>query len=393
MKRTLSLLILAFTSFGLVAQINSGNASSRISQTSAAAPASDNRYETIEIPVVVHVVYNSAAQNISDAQILSQLEVLNKDFNGANEDISKVPSYFAAFTGKAGFSFKLAKVNPQGLATSGIIRKQTPIQLFTTDDRVKDSNKGGDDAWDRNRYMNIWICNLAGGIAGYTSPMSGAAEKDGVVIRSTAFGTTGNVVAPFNLGRTATHEVAHWLNLRHIWGDDYCGDDGVDDTPQQRSSNKGCPEGKKFSCGTTANGDMYMNFMDLTNDACMFMFTKGQVTRMRAQFENGGLRYPLLASNALSGSLLQLPAAIPVEPVEKVVSALYPNPAGATITLETSGIHIETINSTLVIYNNIGQPVMTETVKSARTTLNISHLKPGVYLVKWANGASRFGKK
>lgn len=349
--------------------------------------------EIITIPVVVHILYNTADENISDAQIQSQINILNKDFSGSNADLNKVPAYFAPYIADAGFTFELAKVDPRGYATNGIVRKYTGIQLFGTDDRVKYSAKGGDDAWDKTQYLNIWVCSTAGGIAGYASTVSGLPENDGVVIRNTAFGTTGTVAPPFNLGRTATHEIGHWLNLRHIWGDEYCGDDGVDDTPKQRSANRGCPEGKKYTCTTTEHGDMYMNFMDLTNDACMFMFTKGQVKRMRALFKDGGGRSAMLSSHALSGT----PMPAPVEGKSDLATlhqevTVFPNPASDIITLEITGFENNTKRS-LTIYNNIGQTVTTQAINSNRTTINISHLKPGIYFVKWADRHARFVKK
>jgi hypothetical protein len=355
---------------------------------------------TITIPVVVHVLYNNASQNISDAQVLSQLIVLNRDFRGANPDLVNVPSYFAGRTADCGIEFQLARVDPDGKPTSGIIRKQTGIQMFGLDDRIKSSKEGGDAAWDRNRYLNIWVGNLAGGIAGYTSAMNGPAEKDGVVIHYTNFGTTGSVSAPYNLGRTATHEIGHWLNLVHIWGDEYCGDDHVDDTPRQRSSNKGCPTGVKISCGTDGYGDMYMNFMDLTGDACMNMFTKGQRARMRALFEKGGLRHALLSSGALNvKGHSELPAPSPVAPAALPVStvrriSVFPNPASQEIAVRMEGAS-SAATSKYVIYNYAGQPMLSGVLNAQGDPVNISSLAAGIYLLKEVNTGSmvKFVKK
>ncbi len=341
--------------------------------------------EVIVIPVVVHVLYNSAQQNISDAQVKSQIEALTKDYRKLNEDRSKVPGYFAPLAADCGFEFSLANRDPSGFATTGIIRKKSNIQMFGFDDRIKSSAKGGDDAWDRNKYLNIWIGNLAGGILGYSSVPGGPAEKDGVVLHYNAIGTTGTVSQPFHLGRTATHEVGHWLNLRHIWGDSYCGDDEVDDTPKQRSSNRGSPAGQKFTCETTGHGDMYMNFMDLTDDASMFMFTPGQRQRMRALFQKGGHRSAILSSDALSGSSLAEQHQLPLQisgASPKV--AVFPNPATSAITIEVSGT--EAVNFFVVIYNHSGQPVISRLVNSNSTTINISALKEGVYYIKSSKG-------
>jgi hypothetical protein len=134
------------------------------------------------------------------------------------------------------------------------------------------------------KYLNFWICNLGEGLLGYAQFPGGPAKTDGVVILYTAFGTTGAAAAPFNLGRTATHEVGHWLNLRHIWGDktDCSGSDQVSDTPKAQMPNYGTPTWPHISCNNGPNGDMFMNYMDYVDDAAMFMFTQGQAARLNA---------------------------------------------------------------------------------------------------------------
>jgi hypothetical protein len=254
----------------------------------------------ITIPVVVHVVYNTAAQNVSDAQIQSQLDVLNADFRKLNADVSGVPAAFAGLAADAEINFCLAKQDPAGLATTGIERRQTTSTSFSTNDNVKKYNSGGLAAWDASKYLNLWVCNLSGGVLGYAQFPGGAALTDGVVCTYTGFGTMGSAVAPFNKGRTATHEVGHWLNLFHIWGDDGTGCTGSDncaDTPNQADENYGCPVFPQVSCSNGPNGDMFMNYMDYTDDACMFMFTAGQKARMQALFAAGGIRASLATSS------------------------------------------------------------------------------------------------
>jgi len=346
--------------------------------------SSDSNTNIITIAVVVHVVYNTGLQNISDAQVNSQIEVLNKDYRARNDDRGSIPSYFAALAGDGGFEFRLATIDPSGYSTTGIVRKQTSIQMFGKDDRIKSSARGGDDAWDRNRYLNIWVCNLAGGILGYTSAVGCLGEKDGVTIQYSAFGTVGTVSAPFNLGRTTTHEIGHWLNLKHTWGDDYCGDDEVDDTPLQRSANRGRPKGEKFTCEMTGHGDMYMDFMDLTDDAGMFMFTRGQCKRMRALFNIGGQRHEILSSNALTGIPIAKPtdSSIPAEIAKSVT--VFPNPAQTTITIDLVSSN-NNATTTITVFNDIGQPVITQTIMGNRITINITKLKAGIYLIRQAN--------
>jgi Pregnancy-associated plasma protein-A len=239
------------------------------------------------IPVAVHVVHNpsSPEQNISEAQIRSQIDVLNRDFRKQNPDIASIPAAFQPLAADARIQFILATTDPNGNPTNGITRTPTTATGFVDDNRVKSASTGGANSWPSDRYLNIWVCRLNGGLLGYAQFPGGPAATDGVVITHTGFGTTGTAAAPFNLGRTATHEIGHWLNLRHIWGDDGNGCNGsdfVDDTPNQSGSNTGRPRFPRVTCNNGPNGDMFMNYMDYTDDAGMFMFTVGQVVRMQA---------------------------------------------------------------------------------------------------------------
>src|ERR1700741_2966275 len=177
----------------------------------------------VSIPVVVHVLYNTSTQNISDAQIQSQIAVLNEDFRKLNADRVNIPSAFSAAAADAEINFCLASKTPSGASTTGIVRKSTTKTSFSDNDGVKYSSQGGDDAWDATKYLNIWVCNLGGGLLGYAQFPGGPVATDGVVILYSAFGRVGTLSAPYNKGRTTTHEVGHWLNLRHIWGDASCG--------------------------------------------------------------------------------------------------------------------------------------------------------------------------
>jgi hypothetical protein len=231
------------------------------------------------IQIVVHVVYNEDDQNISDAQINSQVDVINRDFRGTNADIAQVPTVFQPLVGDARIQFRLANVT----------RTQTNVASFSDDDGVKSAATGGADAWPADRYLNIWVCPLGGGLLGYAQFPGGPIATDGVVITYTAFGTTGTAAAPFNLGRTATHEIGHWLNLRHLWGDDGTGCNGsdfIDDTPNQAGANVGVPAFPHVTCDNAPNGDMFMNYMDYTDDVAMVMFTAGQVNRMQLAVDN-----------------------------------------------------------------------------------------------------------
>jgi hypothetical protein len=237
------------------------------------------------IPVVVHVVYKRQAENISKTQINSQIDVLNKDFSASNGDVGSVPGVWSGLVGDANIQFKLATRDPDGKPTDGVTRTKTDRTSFPANgDPVKRKSEGGVAAWPARRYLNIWVCQLAGSLLGYAQFPGGPARTDGVVILHSAFGTNGTVQAPFDKGRTATHEVGHWLNLRHIWADTLgCGgSDHVVDTPNAAGPNLGKPSFPNITCNNGPNGDMFMNYMDYTDDAAMFMFTDGQATRMNA---------------------------------------------------------------------------------------------------------------
>jgi pregnancy-associated plasma protein-A len=237
----------------------------------------------VSIPVVVHVIYNTSRENISVTQIKSQIKVLNKDYRAKNTDRSKVPPVWTGLVTDTGVQFALATKDPNGKPTNGITRTKTNRTSFDTDDSVKSSASGGRNPWTTSKYLNIWVCTLANGILGYAQFPGGPKKTDGVVILNTAFGTTGTAAAPFNLGRTTTHEVGHWLNLRHIWGDteDCSGSDFVADTPNAAGPNYGKPTFPHISCHNGPNGDMFMNYMDYVDDDAMFMFTTQQVARMQ----------------------------------------------------------------------------------------------------------------
>ncbi|HEY0676804.1 MAG TPA: zinc metalloprotease [Chitinophagaceae bacterium] len=237
----------------------------------------------LEIPVVVHVIYNTPEENISDAQIQSQIDVLNEDFNLRNADRTLIPSIFTGVKADVGVRFTLAQT----------IRKYSNKPSWPANDGMKFDQRGGSDAVDTENYLNIWVCDLQKYL-GYAYYPGINPELDGIVVWYKAFGRTGTLAPPYDKGRTATHEVGHYLNLRHIWGDATCGNDGVDDTPQHNTYNFGCPTFPHYSTCAGTPIEMTMNYMDYTDDPCMFMFTNGQKSRMQALFVPGGVREELV---------------------------------------------------------------------------------------------------
>ncbi|MGH1339843.1 MAG: M43 family zinc metalloprotease [Aureispira sp.] len=229
-----------------------------------------------EIPVYVHVIYRTNQENISQAQIESQIDQLNADFAASNSDYNPPADFAGVAAGNTDIVFKLISVS----------RKSSSRTSWGTNDDMKNASQGGVPAVTPSTHLNMWVCNIGGGILGYAQfPGAGAASTDGVVMSPQYFGSNNYgsgyyLSAPFDRGRTTTHEVGHYLNLRHIWGDGGCNrDDGVSDTPIAGRSNGGCPSATQNTCAG-GQRDMHMNYMDYTDDACMYMFSAGQKSRM-----------------------------------------------------------------------------------------------------------------
>ena len=334
----------------------------------------------IKIPVVVHILYNTASENIPDAQVFNQLAALNRDFRRLNNDTLNTPDPFKSLAADVQIEFVLATADEEGRPTTGIVRKHTYVTYWKTDDQIKFSSEGGSNAWDSRFYLNIWVGNLQS-VIGYSSSPGGDVTKDGVVISTSVFGSvkSGN----YNLGRTTVHEVGHWLGLKHIWGDQYCGDDLVDDTPRQGNFTPGCPTGFRSSCSNGTTGDMYMNFMDYTADACMNLFTEGQKERMRILFIQEGPRHSILASKGLWQPWKEpLPEAVEL-PAQVTI---YPNPAQSDLTINLD----ETwVGKTIHILNSNGAVIITFRVNSKIQKIDVQRLKPGLY---YLHGTKANGK-
>ncbi|HPA23100.1 MAG TPA: M43 family zinc metalloprotease [Ferruginibacter sp.] len=383
------------TDFHALAVMQSNN---RIFDNSGTSLRDTVPNEIINIPVVVHVLYNTTAQNISDEQILSQIAVLNKDYRKHNSDAINVPAVFKNKAADCRINFCLAKVAPGGYSTSGIVRKYTGKNAFPANDDMKFSSKGGANAWDSRQYLNIWVCNMQSRVLGYATTPGGDLSKDGVVISYTAFGTIGNLQPEFTRGRTTTHEVGHWLGLKHIWGDANCGSDDVDDTPPQYYRNFYCPSFPRVSlCSVNENGDMFMNFMDLTDDDCMNMFTYGQKNKMRAFFAKGNSRNGILNSYVCDGSLatagpLPVDTTSPVNnpnPVTQVNIKLFTNPVSNTIEIGSNNAD-ELQNKELRLFTVHGKLLHKEVLgKATHHSISAIHLPAGIYILNIGNGKAK----
>lgn len=355
--------------------------------------ASHTSRAVITIPVVVHVVYKTAAQNISTAQIQSQIDVLNEDFSAQNEDVIGVPSVWTNRVADTQIQFALAARDPNGFLTNGITRTETTVTDWGGSDNVKFTAEGGHDAWPNSDYLNIWVCNIGSGLLGYAYQPGINASLDGVVIGYRFFGREGSLSPSYNQGRTTTHEIGHYLNLDHLWGaygsNANCTyDDNVADTPKQQEPNFGCNHTfPKETCGTGVNSDMFNNYMDYGNDACIFFFTEGQKNRMLAALN--GPRVSIKTSEAL------IPGELGVE--DHVLSSsliTYPNPTSGIM-----NVRLDAGNSTktdIRVLDLSGRTVYTETnvhLHFANHSLNLSELKAGTYVLELSSDNERATKR
>lgn len=338
-----------------------------------------NRIEStsIKIPVVVHILYHTPDQKITDAVVQNQIKILNECFRRLNADTVNTPARFKTLAADCEIEFKLATSDPQKRYTNGITRKYTPITEWAAKDDMKYAAKLGTDAWDTKSYLNIWVCKLDN-VAGYSSVIGGPAEKEGIVLDFSAFDINVNS-ASTNLGKTAVHEAGHWLGLKHLWGDEFCGDDGIADTPKQSGYNVGCPSAVLISCGNGPNGDMFMNYMDFTNDECLNMFTLGQKARMLSLFNPGAVRNSLLSSKGLDAPLI-FESPVPEEDPEWLDVKMYPNPATTELILDLA-YDIRWFGKIISIFNLNGQLIMNVTVTSKKQRIDISKLPAGIYFI------------
>ncbi len=342
----------------------------------------------VYIPVVVNVVFRTTAENISDAQIQSQIDVLNKDFTATNKEVLNSGSYnFAGY-------FSLVADCKIQFCLNKVVRKATTVTAFNpNDDGVKKTAMGGQDPLNPETMLNLWSCNMVGGILGYAQFPGGKAPTDGVVILYGAFGTSagGATEAPYDEGRTATHEIGHWLGLRHIWGDRQCGNDFVKDTPEQDGPNFDCPAPGLTSTCKRPVLEQYMNYMDYVVDLCMYMFTKGQLSRMDGYIAASRAPYCL---NACPAPALTKTA----NPQNRIAASLagqqllvYP-----TITGDLTNLVIPSKSGgrgDIVLLSQSGAIVKRQRVvlTSGNTyfKLNMGDLPNGIYLIKVVNADGR----
>ncbi len=343
----------------------------------------------ITIPTVFHVVWNTAAESLSVSRLNDQLTVLNQDYRKTNTDASLVPAAWTSIAADCEVQFCLAQRDPFGAPTTGITYRQTTVTSFSTNNNVKYTANGGTNIWDRSKYLNIWVCDLGSGLLGYAQFPGGLAATDGVVCDYQYTGTTG-ASAPYNKGRTATHEVGHWLNLRHIWGDDgtaCTGSDLVTDTPNQAGENYTCWAPltvRTDACSPSAPGFMWMNYMDYTDDACMYMFTAGQKARVVACL--GTSRLSLQTSNGCT------PSNPGVTEYTTYAINMIPNPNQGEFIISSPVYLLQ--DCEVKIYNALGSVVKElKNGSFSEIHVDIRDVNPGVYFVELNNGTGMITKR
>lgn len=362
--------------------------------------ATQKTNSVIIIPVVVHVVYKNAAQNIPDTQVVRQIQILNECFRLLNPNFTGTRAIFDTLGADTEIQFCLAATDPSGNSTTGIIRKSAPSNasfdpLFNMD-KVKSSATNGDDPWPNDKYLNIWVCDMSifgsAFVLGYATFPGEVPALDGVVIQSEYFGY-GTAAAPNNLGRTTVHEVGHFFGMRHIWADDDSGSTGqcdstdfVDDTPNQAAKSQSDCNMTINSCaneapywGTIDPPDMVENYMDYSADGCMALFTKGQKARMYSFFNTSPARIAIKTS----------PVGCSTVGVKELYSNfsdylfVYPNPASDVLHINITQFTPQNLNCE--IYNYNGQLVKTVKQLDFQNTINLSDLANGMYVVKVYN--------
>jgi hypothetical protein len=350
----------------------------------------------VKIPVVVHVIWRTAAGNISDAQIRGQIDSLTKDFRKRNVDAANIPTQkFRDVTADCEIEFCLANRDTMGFPSNGIVRKQTNLlnfgeQFSGTSRRVYYSKLGGDDAWRPERYLNLWVCEFSeGGILGFTNSLAKAMEKpaeDGCLINVQAFGINANNLVGRNKARTVVHEVGHYFNLLHIFGADRtCNDDDeVADTPRQAWANYGCSSfPAPVSCASNG-GDMFMNYMDYSYDECVLMFTRGQKARMWASID--GFRAGLLLRGAACDPFTA--TASVVEPIW----AIAPNPATSSFEVILPD-EWKYVPKKIQLVDAVGRVIIEKRENTEGVILDVQNVPNGFYFVKIRVGNQVFVKK
>jgi hypothetical protein len=344
------------------------------------------------VPVVFHIVYNTAAENLPDSVLENQIAVMNEDYSRQNGDTTNMRSEFEPVAGATHIQFFLAGITRTSTTTTSFGSFAALLGDFSDLEKVKSTADGGENAWDQVHYLNIWVCDMSINntpfLLGYATPPDnlpnwpqGSAPDlgDGVVLQYQIVGSNNpNPLGVANytvLGRTAVHEVGHYMGLRHIWGDGDCTmDDGISDTPDaDDASQQDCDE-QRNSCNADVNGlgdlhDMIENYMDYSAETCQNSFTQEQALLMHGVLENQ--RYDLVHNNPAGLNELS------------VITSCYPNPTTGTLSVHSSA-PIET----LTVSDMNGKILLSAVEHGTTATLELSSFQTGIYvlLIRNTNG-------
>lgn len=343
--------------------------------------------EPFRIPVAVHYPNaggaNATVRNCLRNLAQNQIDILNADYNATNTDLSNwtdgASDFFPGVNyGSLNIQLELATQNhPEDM---GLVEGQVAVTFGY------DFGSGTD--WDPfwAGYLNIVVRNDLGGTLGYAYLASDPADGATIVMNNTAFGATGNGCtgyipgAPYNLGRTLTHELGHYFNLLHIWGNGFCGNDFVADTPQHNTSNGGCPSLGHLSTCTGNPIEMHMNYMDYTNDACMYMFTEGQALRQQAHFNTISSNFN---QTTLSSSTF----------IKKNEITIYPNPNKGFFTLNFDNLIEDATIEVIDVSGRIVLKTKVEDSTSLEQNIDLTSAAKGVYIVLVKSNTSSMTKK
>lgn len=356
----------------------------------------------VTIPVVFHIILTSAQQTQIGGttgiiqRLQSQLNVLNEDFEKRNTDTNLIPTAFKPLAANTQIQYGLAHRKPDGTSTPGyqIITTTTNTFVFPAIN-AKTTSQGGADAWDPNRYLNIWVLNLGGALLGFTVPrslvgMGYSFQELGVVLNFGAFGKRSSqlqyFLSGYDRGRTLTHEVGHYFELEHTWGDDngQCPatggiDDGIADTPPQASESTGNPVYPKLdACSPNSPGVMFMNYMDYSNDASLYMFTTGQSNRMNSMLVPTGSQDHELTTHP---ELLDWPTTVNGVNAERSIE-IYPNPSNGIFTITTSSsAALKQIDVLNIVGSNV-YSISTNNAGFLNYNVDLTGMSKGVYMVR-----------